>query len=68
MCKVQPSDPITVKDVQDIAKSKLSTSVWHYYTTGADEQQTLERNVSIYDRYVCDLYPGIGFRLTPSEL
>ncbi|KAL4727732.1 hypothetical protein ACLX1H_004420 [Fusarium chlamydosporum] len=50
MCKVQPSDPITVKDVQDIAKSKLSTSVWHYYTTGADEQQTLERNVSIYDR------------------
>ncbi|KAH7182570.1 FMN-dependent dehydrogenase [Fusarium flagelliforme] len=50
MRQSHPPDPVCVNDIQDIAKSKLSSAVWEYYTTGADEQQTLERNVSIYDR------------------
>lgn len=40
--------PINVNDIREIAKSKLDSRVWHYYTTGADEQYTLERNSSIY--------------------
>ncbi|KAH7039815.1 FMN-dependent dehydrogenase [Microdochium trichocladiopsis] len=36
--------PINVRDIKDIAKSKLSSAVWQYYTTGAEEECTLERN------------------------
>lgn len=43
------TDPITVREVKAIAKSKLSESAWNYYTTGADEEKTLARNEVIYD-------------------
>ncbi|KAF5677912.1 FMn-dependent dehydrogenase [Fusarium heterosporum] len=45
-----PSAPINVNEIQEVAKSKLSSAVWQYYTTGAEDQHTLERNRSIYDK------------------
>lgn len=44
--------PINVDDIREIAQSKLSSSVWHYYTTGSDRQDTLERNSTIFRKYI----------------
>ncbi|CAG9988045.1 unnamed protein product [Clonostachys byssicola] len=45
-----PSDPITVAEVKEIAKTKLNQPTWDYYTTGADESRTLDRNSNIYKK------------------
>lgn len=42
--------PITVAEIKTIAKTKLRQPVWDYYTTGADEEQTLIRNETIYTK------------------
>lgn len=42
--------PITVSEVKAIAQRKLSKQAWEYYKTGADDEQTLQRNETIFDR------------------
>lgn len=44
-------DPITVDQVEAIARRKLSANVYNYYSCGADEQTALERNRTDFDRY-----------------
>lgn len=41
-------DPITVGDVKEIAKRRLDPAVWDYYTTGADDEQSVRRNEEIF--------------------
>ncbi|KAI6914594.1 FMN-dependent dehydrogenase [Hortaea werneckii] len=43
-------DPITIADIKEIAKAKLRPDVWSYYITGADDEQSVRRNESIYER------------------
>lgn len=42
-------DPITVAEIKELAKAKLSKQAWEYYITGADEEKTLARNEAVYD-------------------
>ena len=44
-------DPITVAEIEAIAKQKLPKNVWNYYASGSDDQLALRRNASIFDRY-----------------
>lgn len=48
---IEMPDPITVSDVKDIAKKRLDPAVWDYYTTGADEEQSVNRNELIFKKY-----------------
>lgn len=49
------SDPITVDQVEAIARSKLPLNVYNYYSCGSDEQIAVERNRTDFDRYVVRL-------------
>ncbi|KAH8647785.1 FMN-dependent dehydrogenase [Xylariales sp. PMI_506] len=42
------SEPITVAEIREIAKTKLSKQAWEYYKTGADAEITLGRNEEAY--------------------
>ncbi|KAF7537566.1 hypothetical protein G7054_g3612 [Neopestalotiopsis clavispora] len=42
------SEPITISDVREIAKKRLPRQVWDYYTTGADDEQTVRRNEAAF--------------------
>jgi (S)-2-hydroxy-acid oxidase len=42
------SEPITINDVREIAKKRLPRQVWDYYTTGADDEQTVRRNEAAF--------------------
>lgn len=44
------SDPITVDQVEAIARQKLPSNVYNYYACGADDQSALERNQGDFDR------------------
>jgi (S)-2-hydroxy-acid oxidase len=44
------SDPITVNQVEAIARQKLPSNVYDYYACGADDQTVIERNRSDFDR------------------
>lgn len=44
-------DPITIDQVEAIARRKLPANVYNYYSSGADEQTALERNRTDFDRY-----------------
>ncbi|KAI9037193.1 alpha-hydroxy acid oxidase [Aspergillus affinis] len=44
------SEPVAVSEIKAIAKTKLQGQVWDYYTTGADEEETVKRNEEIYQR------------------
>ena len=44
------SDPITVDQVEAIARSKLQRNVYNYYACGSDEQTAVERNRTDFDR------------------
>jgi (S)-2-hydroxy-acid oxidase len=44
------NDPITIDQVESIARQKLPDNVYEYYSCGADEQAALERNRSDFDR------------------
>lgn len=42
------SEPITISDMREIAKKRLPRQVWDYYTTGADDEQTVRRNEAAF--------------------
>lgn len=44
-------EPITISDVREIAKKRLSRQAWDYYRTGADEEHTLRRNEEAFQQY-----------------
>jgi (S)-2-hydroxy-acid oxidase len=44
-------DPITIDQVEAIARSKLPGNVYNYYSCGADDQTAVERNRTDFDRY-----------------
>lgn len=45
-------DPITIAEIADIAKRKLSKQVWDYYASGSDEEVAVARNKTAFDRFV----------------
>ncbi|XP_068135727.1 2-Hydroxyacid oxidase 1 [Hyperolius riggenbachi] len=49
--------PITVDDFEEHAKYFLKKSVYDYYRSGAEDQQTLADNVAAFSRY--RLYPRV---------
>nr|XP_060641690.1 2-Hydroxyacid oxidase 1 [Anolis sagrei ordinatus] len=50
-----PEKPICIADFEQYAKTFLRKSVYDYYKSGADEQQTLAENVAAFSRL--KLYP-----------
>lgn len=46
------SDPITISQVEAVARQKLPDNVYDYYSCGADEQTARERNQADFDRWV----------------
>ncbi|KAJ3963195.1 hypothetical protein N0V92_000019 [Colletotrichum tropicale] len=46
--KEVPPKVVTVADAYEIAKARLPKPVWDYYTTGADDEHTRERNQAVY--------------------
>lgn len=42
--------PLTIAEFEAIAKKKLTKQVWDYYVSGADEQTSIVRNRTAYDR------------------
>uniref|UniRef100_H2YF76 (S)-2-hydroxy-acid oxidase n=1 Tax=Ciona savignyi TaxID=51511 RepID=H2YF76_CIOSA len=45
------SGPICVKDYEELAKEKLPKAVWDYYSSGANNEQTLLDNQQAFTRY-----------------
>ncbi|KAH8880213.1 FMN-dependent dehydrogenase [Thozetella sp. PMI_491] len=47
-----PADPtpITIADIKELARRRLTNEVWEYYITGSDDQKSAERNESIYEK------------------
>ncbi|XP_078484215.1 2-Hydroxyacid oxidase 1-like [Ciona intestinalis] len=45
------SAPVSMKDYENSARKKLPKSVWVYYSTGADNEQTLSDNCNAFSRY-----------------
>jgi hypothetical protein len=43
-------DPITIADVREIAQKRLDPAAWDYYITGADDEQTVRRNETIFKK------------------
>lgn len=48
----QEDIPLTIPEFEKIAHKKLDKQVWDYYISGADDQISLKRNASAFDRYV----------------
>lgn len=46
------SSPACIKDLEEFAKKTLPRNAYDYYSSGADDQQTLQENVSAYKRSV----------------
>eukprot|EP00112_Aurelia_sp_Birch-Aquarium-sp1_P009368 Seg2061.7 transcript_id=Seg2061.7/GoldUCD/mRNA.D3Y31 product="Hydroxyacid oxidase 1" protein_id=Seg2061.7/GoldUCD/D3Y31 len=44
------SSPACIKDLEEFAKKTLPRNAYDYYSSGADDQQTLQENVSAYKR------------------
>lgn len=49
--KALTNDPITVDQVEAIARDKLPVNVYNYYSCGSDGQAAVERNRTDFDRY-----------------
>jgi hypothetical protein len=47
----ETSKPITIDELEAIAKTKLPQNVYDYYACGSDDQKCLRRNRSAFDRY-----------------
>lgn len=47
--KASKEDPITVGQVEALARKKLSSQVYNYYVCGADDETAIERNKTDYD-------------------
>jgi isopentenyl diphosphate isomerase/L-lactate dehydrogenase-like FMN-dependent dehydrogenase len=45
------SNPITIDELEAIAKQKLPSNVYDYYSSGSDDQKCLKRNRDAFDRY-----------------
>jgi hypothetical protein len=43
--------PITIDELEVIAKESLPQNVYEYYACGSDEQKCLRRNRTAFDRY-----------------
>jgi (S)-2-hydroxy-acid oxidase len=43
-------DPITVQEVEDLARKRLPKAVYDYYACGADDQDALTRNRDAFAR------------------
>lgn len=46
--KVPTDDPITVPEVEVLARKRLPKAVYDYYACGADDQDALKRNIDAY--------------------
>ena len=42
------NDPLTVSEVEAIARKRLPDQVYDYYACGADDQHALSRNVAAF--------------------
>lgn len=42
--------PITIEDLETIARRKLPQNVYDYYASGSDDQNCLRRNREAFDR------------------
>jgi len=42
--------PITVMEIEEIAKTRLPQNVYDYYACGADEQKAMHRNAYMFDK------------------
>jgi len=42
--------PITVMEIEEIARKKLPDNVYNYYACGADEQKAMARNAYMFDK------------------
>ena len=51
------SDCYNVGDFRKLAKQKLPSPIFHYIDGGADDEVTLKRNTSSFDK--CDLIPSV---------
>lgn len=47
----QDSKPITIDELEAIAKQKLPSNVYNYYSCGSDDQKCLKRNRDAFDWY-----------------
>jgi (S)-2-hydroxy-acid oxidase len=47
----QESKPITIDELEAIAKQKLPSNVYNYYSCGSDDQKCVKRNRDAFDRY-----------------
>ena len=47
---IEMPDPVTIADVREIAQKRLDPAAWDYYITGADEEQTVVRNETIFKK------------------
>ncbi|KXS17994.1 FMN-dependent alpha-hydroxy acid dehydrogenase [Gonapodya prolifera JEL478] len=43
-------NPVCIKDLEPIAKRKISSSAWSYYSTGAMDEETMRNNVDSFSR------------------
>lgn len=55
MTSGKESEPVTIRDVREIAKKRLPAKVWDYYRTGADGEHTLQRNEEAFQQYDAEL-------------
>ena len=46
------SNPVCIKDLEEFAKKTLPRNAYDYYSSGADDQQTLQENINAYKRYI----------------
>ena len=47
---IEMPDPVTIADVREIAQKRLDPAAWDYYITGADDEQTVVRNETIFKK------------------
>jgi isopentenyl diphosphate isomerase/L-lactate dehydrogenase-like FMN-dependent dehydrogenase len=47
---IEMPDPITIADVKEIARKRLDPAAWEYYITGADDEQSVRRNETIFKK------------------
>jgi (S)-2-hydroxy-acid oxidase len=47
----QDPKPITIDELEAIAKQKLPSNVYNYYSCGSDDQKCVKRNRDAFDRY-----------------
>ena len=47
---VDVEDAITIPEIMDIAKRKLPTNVFDYFSSGADDELAVARNVKSFDK------------------